>query len=210
MKNKKCSICQGEYRVYFNKIYSDYLCLKHRRQIYKCGHILERTHKDPNPYKIIGDVVEITLFDKDFNIKGFLIIDLIDFDVIKKYKWGLTKNGYVHTKSLAITCYVHQLILGVFGHKKEIDHYDRNKLNNRQSNLRLITISQNGHNNYIRKTNTSGCVGVSFYKNYNKWEAYITVNYKFIKLGYFNNINDAINARKAAEEKYIDIKIYPR
>ena len=34
------------------------------------------------------------------------------------------------------------------------------------------------------------------------WVAYISINYKQITLGYFHDFNDAVKARKQAEEKY--------
>ena len=53
-----------------------------------------------------------------------------------------------------------------------------------------------------RKNNTSGTKGVYYHKKNNKWIAYITYKYKTINLGSFQNKEDAIKARKEAEEKH--------
>jgi hypothetical protein len=53
-------------------------------------------------------------------------------------------------------------------------------------------------------TNTSGVKGVSFNKKLQKYEAYITIRKKRIKLGFYKNLDDARKARERAEEKYFD------
>lgn len=58
------------------------------------------------------------------------------------------------------------------------------------------------YSSFIRKNNTSGYTGVSFDNKNKKWDSRITVNKKIILLGQFKHIEDAINARKEAEEKY--------
>lgn len=50
--------------------------------------------------------------------------------------------------------------------------------------------------------NKSGYKGVAWSNKHGKWIARIMINYKNKTLGYFNNIEDAIKARKLAEEKY--------
>lgn len=54
-----------------------------------------------------------------------------------------------------------------------------------------------------RRTNTSGCAGVRLHKASGLWHARIVVKYKEISLGYFKTIDEAILARKSAEEKYL-------
>ena len=54
----------------------------------------------------------------------------------------------------------------------------------------------------IRKDNTSGVKGVNWYKPTNKWVAHITFQKKKYTLGYYTNIEDAIKARKNAENKF--------
>jgi hypothetical protein len=57
--------------------------------------------------------------------------------------------------------------------KFEMDHKDRDRSNNRFSNLRLATTSQNQANVGLRKDNISGFKGVSWEKAQNKWRATI-------------------------------------
>ena len=57
-------------------------------------------------------------------------------------------------------------------------------------------------NSKLPNNNTSGIKGVCWNKNYQKWFAYIKINQKSINLGYFINFDDAVKARKEAEEKY--------
>lgn len=54
----------------------------------------------------------------------------------------------------------------------------------------------------LHKGNTSGHKGVAWIKQRNKWRAYIGYRGKQITLGHFDNKDDAIKARKLAEEKY--------
>ena len=83
-----------------------------------------------------------------------------------------------------------------------IDHIDRNPSNNRIDNLQDGTQSKNSKNRGNQSTNTSGSKGV--YKNarLNKWCACIQVDRKSKYLGIFDDKQDAINARKAAELTY--------
>jgi hypothetical protein len=74
----------------------------------------------------------------------------------------------------------------------EIDHIDGNRSNNKWSNLRNGTRSDNFHNLALRSNNTSGCHGVAFSKRQQRWVATITI-------GTFDSKEDAIAARKKAE-----------
>jgi hypothetical protein len=83
-----------------------------------------------------------------------------------------------------------------------VDHINGNPSDNRKQNLRIVTQHQNAMNARLNINNTSGTTGVSWDKENNKWIAAIGVNNKNIKLGRFINIEDAIKARKEAEDKY--------
>jgi hypothetical protein len=54
----------------------------------------------------------------------------------------------------------------------------------------------------LHANNKSGVKGVRYNENRNKWTAHIGFKGKQISLGYHNNFEDAVAARKKAEEKY--------
>ena len=60
----------------------------------------------------------------------------------------------------------------------------------------------NHFNMKLFKNNNSGHTGVYWFKRDKKWQAQITLDNKRIHLGYFNNIQDAILARKESEKLY--------
>ena len=80
----------------------------------------------------------------------------------------------------------------------EVDHINRNPADNRISNLRLATPSENAQNSGVRRDNKSGVRGVSWYSQTQKWMAKITVNGKQKGLGYYKSLEDAKNAYLAA------------
>jgi hypothetical protein len=85
-----------------------------------------------------------------------------------------------------------------------IDHINGNTMDCRKMNLRSCTHGENLRNRKVKENNKSGVTGV-FWNNYiptPKWMAYIKLNYKFINLGYYDDKEDAIKARKEAEQKY--------
>ena len=57
-------------------------------------------------------------------------------------------------------------------------------------------------NRTVNINNTSGVTGVHFNKGINEWVARIQVNGVRIQLGSFPNFEEAVKARKDAEEKY--------
>lgn len=80
-----------------------------------------------------------------------------------------------------------------------IDHKDGDKSNNRISNLRLATSSENNYNIGVKSNNTSGHRGVSYRKDTKKWRAYINIGGQKMWLGAYDYVEDAISARLKAE-----------
>lgn len=132
--------------------------------------------------------------------------DKEDYDKIKINCWYEDNYGYAVSRNInkigkSVNIKMHRLIMNDFSNKV-IDHINHNTLDNRKQNLRIVTRVQNQMNMSKRKDNTSGFTGVHFNKRSDKWMATIQVNYKSINLGTFKNKEDAIEARKKAEEKY--------
>lgn len=120
-------------------------------------------------------------------------------------KWSISGHGYKQVRHEGQVHLVHRIIWEyVHGEKPPccIDHIDHDKTNNKLSNLRLATHSENARNQSRHITNSSGFTGVCFYKERDKWSSRIKVNGVTIHLGLFTNKIDAINARQQAEIKY--------
>lgn len=84
----------------------------------------------------------------------------------------------------------------------EIDHENHIRNDNRIENLRLVSSKGNKKNTTRRCDNTSGVTGVHWFKRECKWKVQIKVDGKQRHLGLFDNLDDAVAARKAAERQY--------
>ena len=83
----------------------------------------------------------------------------------------------------------------------QIDHRNRDPLDNCWSNLREASQAENLRNQRLHKTNTSGHVGVRALAN-GSYRATICVNYHILNLGTFKTFAAAVAARRAADERY--------
>ena len=115
-------------------------------------------------------------------------------------------TGYIQIQAFGRLYYAHRIIMlmltKVFDENLQVDHVDHDRLNNRPDNLRLVTQHDNLKNVSKTKTNTSGCVGVSFITRDRRFVAQIYINKKNTNLGYFKTFEEAVKVRKAAELKY--------
>jgi hypothetical protein len=83
----------------------------------------------------------------------------------------------------------------------EIDHINGDRSDNRIANLRLVTRTENNMNSARQSNNTSGCQGVTWDKQTNRWRAFIKKDGRTIRLGRFDTLAEAAGARKRAERK---------
>jgi hypothetical protein len=83
----------------------------------------------------------------------------------------------------------------------DIDHIDRDKDNNRFSNLREATNSQN-ITNRVSTSNTSGYRGVSWIEDHKKWKATLKADHKVYNLGYFDTAEEAAHRYDRAAKEY--------
>lgn len=202
---RTCVICnRTTKRVLFNKEYGDYLCREHANHYSKYKQFFKWNIYFENEYEIKEDYVEIILRSSNMIELGRAIIDIEDLEKVIKYKWNITPQGYA--RNCAHNISLHQLIIG----KKEnaiVDHEDRNRLNCRKYNLRHTDYTTNGINKGKQSNNTSGHVGVSWDNFHDRWEANIKINRKKKFLGYFKNIEDAVEARLKAEIEYFGYNV---
>lgn len=161
-----------------------------------CG-CMRSDAKFQNEYNIVGN----TVYVKIRNTEQIMLCDLDDWEKLKKYCWNLSTTGYAYTVRKKKHLMFHTLIIDC-PDSMERDHINRNKLDNRKENIRLVKHGDNILNISLKKNNKSGHNGVYYDKARSKWAATITVFGRNIALGRYDKIEDAVNARKQAEIKY--------
>lgn len=81
----------------------------------------------------------------------------------------------------------------------ELDHINHLRSDNRWDNLRPVTRTENCQNHSPRQDNQSGVTGVFWEKSCSRWRAQIRLNGKSKHIGVYDNLEDAVAARKQAE-----------
>ena len=111
-------------------------------------------------------------------------------------------QGYIHLKVGGKMILGHRIVwFKVYGEfpSLQIDHINGIKDDNRISNLRLASNSQNSMNKGKQSNNTSGFKGVTFHKHTKKYHAKICINGQRTSLGYYDVAADAYNAYLKAQ-----------
>lgn len=179
------------------------MCYKHYRQFKKYGHCLDqnpRTIYDLNEIRVCGDVAYISLYDLQQNVTAEAIIDSEDVEKVKYIKWKYRKDcGYVintGTRADRRPIHLHRYIMGLdkgsYTDNSIVDHINHNVLDNRKSNLRIVTKSENA----LNLKNTPAGVSPSG----SKWYAYIKIHRHMLNLGTYILKSEAMYARWYAEK----------
>lgn len=122
------------------------------------------------------------------------LIDADDFEALADSTWKLLPNGYVF-RSVPVdgvwrTEQLHRVILGLQrGDGKVSDHINRDRLDNRRANLRVVTPAQNAQNLSASAASASKYRGV--YRSRERWEACVKLRGKRHNLGSFPTELDA-------------------
>lgn len=124
------------------------------------------------------------------------LVDDADYEWLSQWKWHFTpsyKNAGAGYAKRSDRSAMHRIILNA-PKDKEVDHINRNSLDNRRENLRLVTLAQNRRNRSKHKLTKSQFKGIVWDKQQNRWVARIKLNRKFIVLGRFATEIDAAHA----------------
>lgn len=159
-----------------------------------CGRISHKTQGSMKASKGMG--CQYCRPDYHFSVdggaaKGVLpdgtefIIDAGDMETVSRHYWHYKKNkGYiVSVQAESGKMQLHRFLLGITDENVIVDHANRNRLDCRKGNLRIVTPQQNSMNSSLPHSNTSGFIGVSFVTSKGRYRAQIGLGNRDIYLG---------------------------
>lgn len=141
------------------------------------------------------------------------LVDATDLEWLGGRKWCATIcNGRFYGKATGRTPgkrdrpYLHRYIMEMTGSSVQVDHRNRDTLDNRRTNLRPATVGQNRSNSrkkFWRGGKSSEFKGVSWHKRTSRWRAVIVKDKRQRELGLFDSEADAARAyNRAAMEMH--------
>jgi len=136
------------------------------------------------------------------------LIDADDYEAVSRYSWSIKSGGYPatsvgkfrsawgHTRLVPL----HVFLMGHAPAGMEWDHINRDKLDNRRANLRLVQPEINRRNIGPTRLNKSGRRGVQ--RQRHMWRVRIYVDGRRIEVGSYSTLDEAFTARDAAERAH--------
>lgn len=121
-----------------------------------------------------------------------------------KMQWRLTRHGYAvrsEYEPTTMATWIRQLHRAVLALDRDdplrVDHINRDKLDNRRANLRLVTFAENTQNRPSQRGSKSRFRGVSWNTEKRRWQATVGIDGRSVYLGRFT---DEVEAAEAADD----------
>jgi hypothetical protein len=155
----------------------------------------------PVGYRLNEHIVKgscVTLFADWSGTRYSILVSRSDLPRLRalNHKWTLKQSRsdlYAIARVEGTIIRMHRFLLAA-REGQHVDHLNRNTLDNRSSNLRIVTPAENRRNEKLRKNSTSGLRGVCWSKQANKWRAYSVYDRKQIHHGLYETKEEARRA----------------
>lgn len=201
----ECDICNRPMKKKI-KMGGYVLCSKHMHQLHKYGKFLDnnpRTIQDLNEYRIEGNIAIIDVYNVKSEKVAEFIIDKEDLQRIKYLKWRIDSQNRIKTgnhTNTRPTIELARMIMNCRDENLVVYHINGNSLDNRKSNLRICTQSENVKNQILNNNNISEFAGVIYDKARLRWTAEIRNDNKRTHLKRWKRKSEAVYARYVAEQ----------
>jgi len=127
----------------------------------------------------------------------FALVDAEDFETVEPMSWHYTAQGYAGTNTGGRkhhrSVLMHRFLLDIHDRFVYADHINHDTLDNRRSNLRVVTPGESMRNTRSAR-GTSAYKGVHWHKGAGKWRAMIQIDRKSRHIGYFDTETEAAAA----------------
>jgi hypothetical protein len=137
-----------------------------------------------------------------------VLVDETDLPLIADSYWHINQSstrtyirGYIGNEGQKRQQYLHRHIMQVIDPLVEVDHRNRDGLDNRRQNLRICDRGKNSYNAPARSNNRSGYKGVRWHQHNQMWEARIASSKVQRSLGYFRDVVEAAKAYDRASHE---------
>ena len=155
-----------------------------------------------NRIELCDDYAKVHFYKTD----GYFLCDLDDVHLAEETSWYLSQDGYA-IGWVKNKCKMFHRIVNNTPENLVTDHINRNRLDNRKTNLRNATSVMNSNNNYKQDHLPAKGVRVRYNTKGIRYVVDVHNNeFKCIRIGTFDTLSEAIEARNKA---YIDIKGVP-
>jgi hypothetical protein len=152
-----------------------------------------------------GTTAMIPLHARDGSIRAYALVNATDAQWAGQWRWCLSDEGYAVRNEWVgghRMVRMHRDLLGLpRGQYPEVDHQNRNRLDNRRENLRICSRGDNSQNKPSQRGSTSRHRGVYWDSTRQKWHAQVRAGGKTYHLGRFSDESEAAQVASDARKR---------
>lgn len=127
----------------------------------------------------------VPITKRDSTIVAHALVDREDYEWAMRWPWRMIGGAYAgrtvynREKGRSDTIYLHRALMDLrVGDRRQVDHVNRDRLDNRRANLRIVTPGEQAQNKGARSDSRSGLRGACWVgkRSLRPWQGRVQVN----------------------------------